>query len=293
MLSSRITVSLLLAASLLTSACGKREEVARVGDRKIEKAEFEAFLRYKRVVSDDPKRLERALDEYLERSALAQAVESEKLLDATELAVELDELKKEMLLSRYFEKFLNEKVGEDAVRNYYDAHLQDYEEKKVHAAHILVRTSESMDDTARKAALTRAQEAYSKIRAGAAFDATAQTYSEDRLSGPKGGDLGWIKSNAIDPRFAAVMTKLKPGEVSEPFLTQFGYHVVKVLEGPTTLKQPLEAVSGDIRYLLRQQAKAAELKRLTAKVETEKNAAVLKTIKTTRPSSAVAKDAKK
>jgi peptidyl-prolyl cis-trans isomerase C len=270
-------------ALALTIGCGKSDQdLARIGDRKVSKSEFEAYLRYKRVPSTDPKRLARALDDYLQRGALAQAVEQEKLLDATALTVELDELKKEMLLSRYFEKFLSERVGEDAVRNYYNAHQSEYEEKKAHVAHILVRTSEGMDESTRNAAYTRAQEAYAKIRAGGDFGEVAKAYSEDRLSGPKGGDLGWVKQGAIDARFAAAVAKLKAGEVSEPFLSQFGYHIVKLLEGPTVIKQPLEAVAGDIRHLLRQQAKEAELKRLTAKVKTEKNGAVLKTVKSER-----------
>jgi peptidyl-prolyl cis-trans isomerase C len=274
----------------LSAGCGKSEQdLARVGDRKISKTEFEAYLRYKHAGSDDPKRLERTLDDYLSRSALAQAVEDEKALDNADLAVELDELKKEMLVSRYFEKYLNDKVGEDAVRNYFNTHQGEYEEQKAHVAHILVRTRPDMDEAARKAAQTRAQEAASKARAGGDFGELAKTYSEDHLSSVKGGDLGWIKKGGIDPRFSETAFKLKPNEVSDVFLSQFGYHVVKLMEGPSLVRQPLESVAGDIRYQLRQQAKAAELKRLTDKIKTEKNVAVLKTVQTSR---AVAKSTK-
>jgi peptidyl-prolyl cis-trans isomerase C len=284
MISYRTPFILVVLAALGGSAACKKSEpdLANVGDRVISKAEFEAYMRYKRVSAEDPKRLERALDDYLQRSALALAVEQEKLLDGTELSVELDELKKEMLISRYFEKYLNQRVGDDAVRNYYDSHQSQYEEKKAHVAHVLVRTSAGMDEATRKAALTRAMEAHSKIRAGADFAEVAKTYSEDRLSSPRGGDLGWVKQGAIDARFAETVSKLKTGEVSEPFLSQYGYHVVKLLEGPTVIKQPFEAVVGDIRYQLRQQAKQAELQRLTSKVKTDKRVAVLKTIRTTR-----------
>lgn len=284
------SLTFLLVFACLGTGCGKSEQdVAKVGDRKISKAEFESYLRYKHANSDDPKRLERTLDDYVQRTALAQAVEDEKALDNADLAVELDELKKEMLVSRYFEKYLNDKVGEDAVRNYFNAHQSEYEEQKAHVAHILVRTRSDMDEAARKAAQTRAQEAAGKVRAGQDFGEVAKTYSEDALSSVKGGDLGWIKKGGVDPRFSEIAFKLKPNEVSDVFLSQFGYHVVKLIEGPSLVRQPLESVAGDIRYQLRQQAKAAELKRLTDKIKTEKNVAVLKTL---HGSHAVAKSTK-
>jgi peptidyl-prolyl cis-trans isomerase C len=60
---------------------------------------------------------------------------------------------------------------------------------------------------------------------------------------------------------------MEPNQISEPFETAFGFHVVKLLEGPVVVKKPFEAVSGDIRYRLRNQAKDAELKRLLGKRE--------------------------
>ena len=57
------------------------------------------------------------------------------------------------------------------------------------------------------------------------------------------------------------------GEISEPIETPFGFHILKVLEGPLVVTQPLDAVKGDIRYQLRNKAKDAELKRLVAQVK--------------------------
>jgi peptidyl-prolyl cis-trans isomerase C len=58
--------------------------------------------------------------------------------------------------------------------------------------------------------------------------------------------------------------------VSEPFLTTFGYHIVKVLDEPRVVTRPFEAVKGDIRYKLRNQAKQAELERLKKQVNIKK-----------------------
>jgi peptidyl-prolyl cis-trans isomerase C len=91
----------------LASACGSEDNVAKVGNKSVSKAEFEAYLAHKRIAPNDAKRLERALDEYVDRDALAQAIEEKKLLDDAQIKAELAELKKEMLISRYFEKLLN------------------------------------------------------------------------------------------------------------------------------------------------------------------------------------------
>ena len=86
----------------------------------------------------------------------------------------------------------------------------------------------------------------------------------------KGGDLGWIKEGSIDEKFSKTVLALKEGDVSEPFETPFGFHVVTLIEAPQVVKQPLKAVAGDIRYQLRNQAKKAEMDRLLAEVKIEK-----------------------
>lgn len=267
-------------ALALTSGCGKSDrDVAVVGGEPVSKADFEAYLAFKRISPDQKERLERALDEYTERAALTAAIEQEHKLDEARIKAELEEQRKEMVISRYFEELLRERVSDSAVRNFYDSHAQDYEERKLRVAHVLVRLSPSMDEAEQKARLVRAQEAFAKLRTGEDFAQVAATYSEDRISAPKGGDLGWIKQGGIDPKFSEVAFKLPAGQVSEPFQSQFGYHVIKVLEGPATVKRPFESVAGDIRYRLRQEAKQAELTRLKSKVKVEKNPAVLATIK--------------
>jgi peptidyl-prolyl cis-trans isomerase C len=253
------------------SACGgDSDKLAEVGGKTITNKQFESFLEFKRIPAEDGTRREKALDEYLQREALAGVIEKEDLLDADMVAAELNEFRKEMIISRYFETFLKDKVTDTAVQNYYNTHAGDYEEKKVHAAHILIRTNSKMSETERKVKLTTAQEAYSKIKAGQDFAEIAKDYSEDKVSAKKGGDLGWLKQGSIDERFSKTLFELEPGQVSEPFETPFGFHIIKVLEGAKVIKRPFEAVAGDIRYQLRGQAKQAEMERLTGMVVVER-----------------------
>lgn len=259
--------------SLAMLSCGDRDRspsLASVNGKSITKAQFEAYVKFKRVRAQDEKRREKLLDQYIEREALASVIESQKLLDNDLVQAELNEFRKEMLISRYFERFLKEKVTDQAVQNYYNTHAGDYEESKAHVAHILIRTNRKMKEPERKAKLTTAQEAYSHIRSGKDFAVIAKDYSEDKISAKKGGDLGWLKEGSIDPRFSKTVFELEPGAVSEPFETPFGFHIVKLTEGPKIVKRPFDAVAGDIRYQLRNKAKKAELERLMAKVKIEK-----------------------
>jgi peptidyl-prolyl cis-trans isomerase C len=268
-----LSIAVLTLALIGLMACSQEPEteaLADVNGKSITQAEFDAYLKFKRLPATDEGRLKKLLDQYLEREALAAVIEKEGLLEAERVKVELNEFRKEMLISRYFESFLAEKVTEEEIQNYYNTHASDYESRSVHVAHILIRTNAKMGELERKAKLTTAQEVYSKLRAGEPMEKLAEAYSEDKLTAKKGGDLGWIKEGGIDARFSKQAFNLPAGEISKPFETAFGFHVLKVIEGPKIIKQPLSAVKGNIRYQLRDKAKRAEMKRLMGLVKIEK-----------------------
>ena len=250
--------------------CSKEEKIAVVDGKNITQAQFDAYLKFKRLDKQDKAHRGKLLDQYLERAALAAAIEKTDALDKASIQAELAEFEKQMLISRYFEKYLNTAVGEDAVRNYYNTHADDYEENQVHVAHILIRTNPKMSEPERKAKLTTAQEAYAKVHKGDDFAKVAEQYSEDKVSAKKGGDLGWIRQGGIDANFSRIAFELEAGKVSEPFETPFGYHVIKVLEAPRVVKKSFESVAGDIRYRLRNEAKKAQMEKLMGSVKVEK-----------------------
>lgn len=97
---------------------------------------------------------------------------------------------------------------------------------QTHARHILLRTGATMTEAQAKAKI---QVLYQQIKAGADFAKLAEENSADPGSAKQGGDLGWVDPGATVPEFDAAMAKLQPGEVSEPFQTQFGWHIVQVL----------------------------------------------------------------
>lgn len=243
--------------------------VAKVNGNEIAQSRFQAYLKFKRVPEKDAKAVARALDEFLEREGLADVIQKQNLLDAARIETEVNEFRKQMLISRYFEKFLKENVTETAIRNFYAEHADRFQSKKAHVAHVLIRTNPSMTQQEREALLTKAQEVYSKAMSKQDFAKLAEQYSDDSLSAKRGGDLGWISEKSIDPAFIKAAFSLKKGEISQPVSTPFGFHVIKVLEEAQVVKKPYESVKGDIRFELRQQAKKAEMDRLESLVTIE------------------------
>lgn len=96
-----------------------------------------------------------------------------------------------------------------------------------HARHILIQTSEilSADDAGIKLREIRA-----RIEAGEDFAELAREYSDDKGSGSDGGDLGWAAPGKFVPAFEKTLDELKPGEMSEVFRSQFGWHLVELIE---------------------------------------------------------------
>lgn len=95
------------------------------------------------------------------------------------------------------------------------------------ARHILIRTgADYSDDEARDKLLELKQE----IEDGADFASLATEHSQDPGSALKGGDLGWAGPGTFVPAFENTMTALNDGQISEPFRSQFGWHILQVLE---------------------------------------------------------------
>jgi peptidyl-prolyl cis-trans isomerase SurA len=98
---------------------------------------------------------------------------------------------------------------------------------QTHARHILIRTDELTNDDAAQA---RLKDIRQRIQGGADFAALARQYSNDAATANNGGDLGWVNPGEMVPAFQAQMDKLATGEISKPFKTGFGWHIVQVLD---------------------------------------------------------------
>ena len=95
------------------------------------------------------------------------------------------------------------------------------------ARHILIKPNELIDDQDAKKRLEKLKY---RIENEEPFDSLARLHSDDKASALKGGDLGWVEPGALVPPFERAMNQLAVNEISEPVQTQFGWHIVQVLE---------------------------------------------------------------
>ncbi len=93
--------------------------------------------------------------------------------------------------------------------------------------HILVQPNEIIDSQTAK---QKVSDALEDIQEGADFAEVARLVSDDPTTGPLGGDLGWTGPGTFVPEFEAVVKSLKIGEISEPFESPFGWHIVQLLD---------------------------------------------------------------
>ncbi len=111
------------------------------------------------------------------------------------------------------------KVGKDEMLSYYKKHKARYiSPLRVKVAHILLR-DKKLAENLRK-----------KLLGGASFQELAKKFSEDRISAKKGGLIGYITKGQTPLPFEDAAFSLKVGEVSRVIKTEFGYHIIKVLE---------------------------------------------------------------
>ncbi|HET9951220.1 MAG TPA: peptidyl-prolyl cis-trans isomerase [Candidatus Eisenbacteria bacterium] len=145
-------------------------------------------------------------------------------------------------------------VAEDSVVAYHRDHALEFTEPaRVRARHILFAVQPSEPPRAKEAARAKAVAARARIKKGEDFEALARELSDDKGSAARGGDLGELLRSQLVPEFGTAAFVLPVGEVSEPVLTQFGYHLIRVDARTPERLRPIEECRSEIRKLLADQ----------------------------------------
>jgi peptidyl-prolyl cis-trans isomerase D len=137
------------------------------------------------------------------------------------------------------------------VESYYQANLQQFANpEQVHAQHILLKTADK--DAAK--VRTQIDAILKEVKApGADFASLARKYSEDDASKGSGGDLGFFGRGSMVKPFEDAAFAMEPGQISEVVQTDFGFHVIKVLEKRAAGQRPLAEVKDQITEQLKWQ----------------------------------------
>lgn len=301
-----VAVSLVLLTSLTVSqpvtAQNKKSTpreansvIARVDGQNILRRDLERIFKGRRVDPElQPKVRAEFIEQMIDEHLLQQFLKSQKItVDDSELdnqvaqvkallpkstvgKLDLDELgftdkilRAELALPLMWRNYIVQTVPEEAVQKYFDDHKVDLDGTEVKASQIFAKVEDLKDPKQVEQALAKLSKIRDEINAGLPFADAARKYSQAK-SGEKGGDVGYFLTAGKMPRaFTKVAFALKPGEMSEPFVSPFGAHLCLV----TDRKQgelSLEDVRVKVMESLSNELQARKLKELRAKAKIER-----------------------
>jgi len=146
---------------------------------------------------------------------------------------------------------LRSNISQDDVRKYYDDHIDRYKlPDRAHVAHILFKTVGKTDAEAEEIR-KKAEEVLKKAKSGANFADLAKQYSDDTTK-DKGGDLDWIVRGQTVPEFEQAAFSLPVGSISDLVKTQYGFHIIKVIDRQNARTQALDEVYPQILSTLQE-----------------------------------------
>ena len=145
-------------------------------------------------------------------------------------------------------------VKPEDVQAFYKENPKSFQEaEKVHASHILITAPKDADAATKAKARAKAESILKDLKAGQDFATLAKQNSQDPGSAANGGDLGFFQQGQMVGPFNDVAFTLKPGSLSDVVETDFGYHIIKVIEKQPGRTVPLDEVKPKIEQFLEAQ----------------------------------------
>jgi peptidyl-prolyl cis-trans isomerase D len=161
-----------------------------------------------------------------------------------------EQRKVRMLLLDRDQAFARMGVTPTEVQSYYNGNITQYQTpEQVRASHILLNTAGKDEAAVRK----QAEDILQQVKAGADFAELAKKYSEDEGSKPNGGDLDYFSRGRMVPEFEAAAFALEVGQVSDIVKSQFGFHIIKVVDKKPAVTRSLDEVRPQIEEQLKRQ----------------------------------------
>ncbi|MBF0273993.1 MAG: peptidylprolyl isomerase, partial [Nitrospinae bacterium] len=163
-----------------------------------------------------------------------------------------EKIKDQLLSSRIVSQEINSKIviSDKESKDYYEKHKEEFKSpKEIEVEHILLLLSPEASENEVESVRKRMVDIQNKIKSGKSFEKLAATYSDDPSKG-ESGSIGYIKRGATVPQFEEVAFKLKVGEVSDIVRTNFGLHLIKVVNEKPRKQLSFEDAKADVNELL-------------------------------------------
>jgi peptidyl-prolyl cis-trans isomerase D len=148
----------------------------------------------------------------------------------------------------------------------YNENIQQYSTpEQVRASHILLKTEGKDPDAVKK----QAEEILAKVKGGADFAELAKQRSEDEASAKKGGDLDYFPKGQMVPEFDKAAFSMAPGQLSDLVKTQYGYHIIKLVDKKEATTKPLTDVRSQIEDQLKWEQAQTQAQKLADQIASE------------------------
>ncbi len=160
-------------------------------------------------------------------------------------------------------------VPEAELRRLYESNKDNFRiPERVRVRHILLKTTDKSQDEIPKTQ-ARTEDLLKQIRGGANFADLARKHSEDTVSAAKGGDLDWIVRGQTVKAFEDTAFSLKPKQVSNVIKTEYGFHILEVLEKQEARLKPFEEVKDQLGQEVKRQTVFELIQRVADKAREE------------------------
>ena len=168
-------------------------------------------------------------------------------------------MRDKVLLDEYVAAETKKQVTVDAMKKLYEESVKSVTpEQEARARHILVENEDEAKAVAKR------------VKGGEDFGKVAGEVSKDPGSGKEGGELGWFTKDRMVPEFSEAAFKMKPGEISDPVKSQFGWHVIKLEETRTKPLPTFDEVKDQVEQYLTRKAQNDLVVGLRAKGKVER-----------------------
>jgi peptidyl-prolyl cis-trans isomerase D len=137
---------------------------------------------------------------------------------------------------------------ESELHTYYKENATLFNEpERVHVEHILIAVPRNADEQTIKAANEKIKDIQKKLSSGESFESLAKQYSDDKVTGVKGGDLDWFSRGENIPAFEQAAFALDKNQISPIVKTEFGFHLIKLLDKQKEKEKSFEIVKDEIQ----------------------------------------------
>jgi len=257
-----ITISLLIAGLLSSNAIA--QNAAIVNGKPIPKAQLDKLVQ-KSGQGDNPQVRDQAREMLITRELILQEANNRELIQKESVRDQLEQSRVGVLVAAVFEDYVEkEGIAEAELKTAYESVKAQYTGKEYHAEHILVEKESD------------AKAIIAQLKAGGNFEEIAKAKSKDPGSAKNGGDLGWVSEKSLVPEFSKAMVQMKNGQISDkPVKTQFGYHILKMVDSRDTKAPSFEEMKDQLKQMIAsdqnwQKAKFSEMmQKLRAKAKVQ------------------------